>query len=284
MPSEKKSRRWARVFIATGVVGVLAGGVAWMALKQNPTARDVTVDVTAASASDVEHAGERRVLFAHQSVGQNILDALPSVAQNASTTPIPVHTYSSASSIQPGINETLIGENGDPLGKIAAFDQLIRSGAGDVLDVALLKLCYIDFSAEMTNADEIFARYRDTVTALERDYPNVEFLYATTPLVTDRDLVERAKNLLGRGMDRHPDANVMREGFNAQMRKEFGDSGRLFDVALLESAGTDGVASVRLDGDREYLALDEQISSDPGHLNHEGGMVLGAALLKLLAN
>ena len=79
------------------------------------------------------------------------------------------------------------------MGKIAEFDRVIRSGIGDSVDVAVLKLCYVD----VREGDDVNAVFEHTGTRWRRSnatIPDVTFLYMTVPLTTEfGGPLERAK-------------------------------------------------------------------------------------------
>ena len=229
------------------------------------------------------------MFFGHQSVGANILDATPSVFAAAGVeAPEIVESEDATVRSGPLILHSYIGRNRDPLGKIAEFDRVIRNGVGDSVDVAVLKLCYIDVR-EGDDVNAIFDAYRETLAALERDYPDVAFVYMTTPLSTEfGGSLERAKrrikDLLGRDNLFVPAHNVAREELNALIRAEYGDSGRLFDIAAVQSTGEDGNRRVRSHGSSEYFAMESYLASDPGHLNPAGGEIVASAFLATVAD
>ena len=59
----------------------------------------------------------------------------------------------------------------------------MRGGMGRHVDVALMKFCYVNFTTS-ADVNALFARYRDTMGALERDFPNATFIHVTMPLTT----------------------------------------------------------------------------------------------------
>lgn len=229
-------------------------------------------------------AAGTRVFFAHQSVGRNILDALPDVYGERGVDAPPVVKDTAPRPEQGGyIQHVNVGTNGDPLGKIREFDAIVRGGVGDTVDVAVLKLCYEDVRTDTTDVGTIFDTYAATIAALEQDYPEVTFLYATVPLTTERGPLGRVKALLGRGDRLGPEHNVERERLNEMLRTTFASSGRLFDIARLQSTTPDGA---RLVGERRgdpYEAMHEAYASDPGHLNAYGAARAAEAFLALVA-
>jgi DNA-binding cell septation regulator SpoVG len=149
-----------------------------------------------------------------------------------------------------------------------------------------MKFCWVDIYSN-TDVDALFARYRDTMAALERDFPNVTFIHVTVPLVTERQglfskLKTRLKTVLGRSDVNHPLANVARERLNALIRSEY--AGRhLFDLAAIQSTRPDGTrVSGRYDN-QAYFALYDGYASDDVHLNAVGSKIAATAFLEAIA-
>ncbi len=214
-----------------------------------------------------------RLYFGHMSVGFNILDgvaALYSEKGVAAPALLGVDLGDAVQALPEGgvVLHSEIGVNGDPLGKLANFDAALRSGlAGDV-DVAVLKFCYVDVRAT-TDVEALFAAYSATMEALERDYPEVTFLYTTVPLtVPEPGLKGAVKAVLGRT------DNPARERYNALVRAKYSATGRLFDIAATEATAPDGTRSA---------ALYPGYASDGAHLNASGSALVAAELLRLVA-
>ena len=110
------------------------------------------------------------MFFGHQSVGSNIVDALPEVFDTAGVEALEIVESRGPSGLRPGAPPHVHRQNGDPLGKIAEFDRFIRGGVGDAVDVASSS-CATSTSTRATTSGEVFEAYRDTMAALERDYP-----------------------------------------------------------------------------------------------------------------
>jgi hypothetical protein len=241
------------------------------------------IAVTGISKADLERAGRTRVFFGHQSVGMNILDGVPGVFA-AQGVPVPPIQDRRTTADTPGgfIAQSLIGDNTDPLRKIQDFDAVIRSGGlGSQLDVAVLKFCYIDV-VPGTEVDTLFATYRDTLAALQRDYPQVTFVKVTVPLTTDPPLLSRLQRAV-RGDDSYgAAANVTRARLNELIRKEYADD-HLFDLAAVESTAPDGSRMSGRSGGRPYFALADGYAADPGHLNADGSHRAATAFLAAIA-
>lgn len=268
------------VVVATlGVGAVVAlGTVLWA----NPADGD-PFETPIATSDDLEAFAGHRVFFGHQSVGFNILDALPGVFQEEGVK-APSVFQSREAPAGAAIVHTAIGQNGHPLEKIAEFDRIMRGGMADAVDVAIVKLCYVDFREGKVDGDEVFVAYRDTLAALTRDYPGTAFVAATSPLTTERGPLGKVKASLGRGDKLGPEHNVVREQFNALMRAEYTEPGTLFDIAAIQSTDSDGERiSYERQGD-SYYAMDKAYASDPGHLNSSASAVAASAFVAVLAD
>lgn len=271
------------ILIILAVALTVAGGAYFM-LRPEPVARQVPFKAAQATAADLGAVTKARVFFAHQSVGGNIIEALPEVYRAMQSPPPAIITQGvKLPPLGSFIVHTEIGTNGDPLGKIAEFDRLLRDGLAEKVDVAILKLCFVDFNAE-TDANTIFASYRTAMTSLEHAYPDVAFVYTTVPLMADRDLYGRLKALLGRGQEYDPSHNAARERYNSLVRAEYGATGRLLDVAAVESAGHRDALSYKLSPSGEFLAMDPNLTSDGGHLNSDGADLVARYWLSLVAH
>ena len=256
---------------------------AWM-LRPDPVVRSEAYAVPAPTADQLAAVAETRFFFAHQSVGESLVAALPEVFEAGGVDAPPTVVLGDAVPEGSGVViETMIGDNGDPIGKVAEFDRILRGGLADQIDVALLKLCFVDIHAD-TDVEPVFEAYRDTLASLERDFPDITFMYSTVPLMHERDLFLRAKRLLGRGAEFDPIHNVTRERLNALLRAEYGGTGRLFDPATMEAAGTVGKVETLGSSEGEFLALRGGLATDSGHLTPEGAVLIGGGLVAALAD
>lgn len=256
-----------------------------MAVNMNP--------VSAIADTELAAAAGTRVFFGHQSVGGNVLDGVADVYAARGLPAPDLVEAGDASGVAARSSEgrgglwshAYLGQNGDPFGKIEDFDARIRGGVGREVDVAFMKLCYVDVT-HSTDVDALFTRYRETMAALGRDFPDVEFLHVTTPLTTEADLPSRLKSmvkgLLGRdGVEGSAD-NAARERFNSMMRDEY-DADRLFDLAGIESTLPDGTRASGSHDGQSWFALYDGYASDSGHLNEDASAMAAAHLLALVA-
>lgn len=272
--------------VAPGAAGAPPLGATQAA---DPTQAGRPTQTTAPADGDaLARAARTRVFFGHQSVGANIIGAIPTVYAEAGRQAPQVVQLTTSTTLPSGASgwfgEAFIGQNGDPLGKIADFDSRVRGGLGAQVDVAFMKLCYIDINAG-TDVEAVFARYRATMDALERDYPSVTFLHVTTPLTTEpglkAQLKSKVKSLLGGSSNPMAADNAARERYNALMRKTYGGD-HLFDLARYEATTPDGkVVRGEYDG-QPYYALYDGYAADPGHPNPQASAAFASRLLDLV--
>jgi hypothetical protein len=280
------TRRWWLVAVgaAVAVVGLVGGLVLLDDDAGAVAANEVVGGIGGSdvSAADLEKVARTRVYFGHQSVGNNILDGVAAVFTAHGVQAPPIKQQRAAPDAAGGfIAHSLIGENTRPIGKIEDFAAVLRAGMGRHVDVAVMKLCYVDITPD-TDVDALFATYRNTISALEKEFPDVTFVKATVPLTTRPGRVGRLKLWLKSDDGYGSAANATRERLNELIRREY-RGGNLFDVAAVESTGPGGSrVSGRHDG-RPYFALVDDYAADPGHLNASGAQRAARAWLAAVA-
>lgn len=218
------------------------------------------------TAAQWQALASRRVVFAHQSVGRNILGGVTALAGAAGVT-LPISETRDGAAA-PGIAHFGVGANGDPLGKVRDFASVMDGAASGHADIALLKMCFIDFSG---GADPLVVAgaYCDTLAHLQQRHPDTTFAAVTAPLTTVQSGPKAfVKKLLGRPLDGLAE-NARREVFNRVLRERFGPAGRLFDLAAIEGGGAG--------------RLNPALSSDGGHLNDAGARLVAQRFVAFLA-
>ena len=198
--------------------GVLVAAVALAAawLVRSPGMND-PVAVDGPTESELQVAGKTTVLFGHQSVGMNILDGVSGVYASADLDAPAIEEVSGSSKAT--FRHAFVGKNGDPIGKFDAFAEVLNGPAGEEVDVALMKLCYVDINAT-TDVDAVFDAYVAMMAEVEAAHTNMRFLYTTAALTSDRNWKGRVKAALGRGDRMGPADNVARERYNAMIREK----------------------------------------------------------------
>lgn len=236
----------------------------------------VTRPAAEPTADQWQRVAGMRVLFAHQSVGGNIIEG---IEHEAAVHRVPlVLTESRAALAGAGIQHFKVGRNEDPEGKLADF-RAVLNGETTPPDVALLKFCYIDFHAG-TDPDKLAQDYIAALDELVRAHPGTVFVPTTSPLTTVQTGPRAwVKKLLGKEPAGVED-NARRHAFNAIVRSRYGSDPRLFDIAALES----GNGKHRVEaGGAQLEVLDPALTVDGGHLNEAGQRLLGNALVAHLA-
>jgi hypothetical protein len=272
--------------LAAGVTLMIAGITLWV-LMSRETSKEGPMTSLGKVASgiapdDLAKVSGMKIFFGHQSVGMNILDGVPGVYAAHHMAAPPIEQDRTRAGQDGGfIDHAYIGENEKPLTKIQDFDTQMRSGLGQQVDVAMMKFCYVDITTH-TDVTALFTRYRETMAALEQDFPDVTFVHVTVPLMTEPGLLSRLKSWLTGSSRYGPAENAARERLNALIRREYAGD-HLFDLAAIESTAPDGSRSAGTYRDQPYYRLYDGYASDSGHLNGEGARIAAAAWLQAIA-
>lgn len=228
------------------------------------------------SAAEWQTLAKTRVVFGHQSVGQNILSGVQTLAAQAGIN-LPV-TESRGPAVSGGITHFFVGHNEDPLSKFKDFTSTLENGMAQNADIALMKLCYIDFNSS-TNAKQLAEQYIAMLDRLSQQFPNITFVAVTAPLtIMQTGPKAWIKRLLGRTPSGYAD-NARRQEFNDLLRARYSQQGRLFDLARIEA---EGAGVLECDG-RPIEVLNPTLTYDGGHLNAQGEQRLAQAFLTFLA-
>ena len=229
---------------------------------------------------DLERVARARIYFGHQSVGKNVLDGLRELSA-AEGVALNIEELPRAASLnRPGIGHVFVPENGDPLRKLASFQQAL--GRDAPIELALVKFCYVDIKAD-TDMRALFDAYRQTIDELRATNPRTTFVHVTLPLTTVQTGPKAwAKRLLGRAPYGTLD-NVKRDEYNALLRRTYVGREPIFDLARIESIAADGTqATVEWNGTRAP-AMVNAYTDDGGHLNRDGRLRAARELVRVLA-
>lgn len=228
--------------------------------------------------------GKCKIIFGHQSVGENIIDGVRDIIHDRSDIKLNiVGTENNDDTKTGGIAHFKIGENTKPLTKINEFSDIVNNAWGGKADVALFKFCYVDFNKN-TNVDSIFKQYQDTITRLKNKYPDMVFIHATVPLVEmQKGLKAWIKKIIGRSDD-NAESNMIRNQYNDLLRQSYFNNEPVFDIAELESTYPDGRRESFVVNGKEYFALAPVYTDDGGHLNQIGRKHIAEQFLLVLIN
>ncbi len=196
----------------------------------------------------LDAARNLKCYFGHQSVGGNILEGLENLAAKE-----PVRYKLGIVESPPagwfkantGLGHDQIGENGQPESKVRDFAARLRKrpAHGANLDLALMKICFVDISPD-TDVKKVWGNYLETMQSLKKEFPNLKLVFCTCPIVSTQD-------------------NNRREQFNNEVRTYCKKSGDLlFDIADIESYTPQG-ALCQLNSQRALCRLYSEDNEHP---------------------
>ena len=233
-----------------------------------------------------EGLSRKRVLFGHQSVGNNMLAGVDELLKEHPAIELTVRSITGPEELAPGtLAHFQVGKNENARSKIEDFDAKIRQGLGGQVDIALFKFCFVDIDAG-TDVESLFTEYKATMAALRRDYPGVAFVHVTVPLLRKEKTTLKGyvKKILGRSDGFFAERqNVKRNRYNELLLRHYAGSEPVFDLASIQAAHQDGTHEVFTSGSRSYQALAPEYTDDGGHLNALGRRVVAEQFLIFLA-
>ncbi|MFO0726317.1 MAG: SGNH/GDSL hydrolase family protein [Myxococcota bacterium] len=254
---------------------VLASGALFWACAGRETEPSAPPAVSANAREDLAKLSRLRVFFGHQSVGENIVHGLQSAAESAGVSELVVLPWSGTATA-PGFYHAPIGQNRDPASKLRAFEAVLDSPGAASLDVALMKLCYVDIDRTV-DPDRVLSDYLDTVRRIRAKHPRLRLVHVTTPLMVPEGyskLKTTVKSLFGVEND-----NLRRNRYNRRLQEALAGE-PIFDLAAAEAQRQDG-SRVEDDG---MLGLAAEYTTDGGHLNALGQRKLALALARALGS
>lgn len=284
MQEQLNRRQAGRLLAALAIVPGMAS-MTGRALGSVPAAAGANAGpgLPASLAADLDLLRQKRVLFLHHSVGDNILEGLRAIeTKSAAAARVTIQDVSAAAQGSAGLFEIRGGENGKPYSKIEAFEAVLSSSATGPLDLALMKLCYVDFDPS-TDARALFDRYARAVETVTKARPGLRLVHATTPLTQyPTELKWRVYRMVGKPVW-EDEANLKRAKYNELIRSTFAGA-PLLDIAQLESTRPDGSREAyRLRGET-FQALYPGFTEDDGHLNPAGQAVVSPAAIQVIAD
>ncbi len=217
------------------------------------------------TASKLEALKSKRIMFGHQSVGANMVSGISNLYNSYGVTPPTQMDAGLINSTSGGFfADFYVGVNEDPLSKITDFNSMVHT-YHNKLDIAFMKFCYIDIVAG-TDILQVFTAYKAMMDGLVAEFPDITFIYVTGAL--DGYSVAAA---------------VVREQLNNMIRNEYASTGRLFDLAEVESTAPNGTRSGGISDGNQYYQSYDDYTSDGAHLNSTGIQVVDEALFNFLA-
>jgi len=226
----------------------------------------------------------KRILFGHQSVGDNIMEGISDLIRAEPKIGLRVIGIEDASSAEESfLAHGKIGKNRFPGLKTDEFARLLEGGLASQVDIAFHKYCFADID-EGTDVAAVFEHYKTVMARLKSEYPRIIFVHVTTPLMLAQSGPKAVvKKILGRQPDHYAD-NMQRERFNDLMRREYGGREPLFDLAAAESSRPDGGRETISFGGMTSRTLLPSYTTDGGHLNEVGRKHVATELLVSLSD
>ncbi|WP_321371039.1 hypothetical protein [uncultured Desulfuromusa sp.] len=232
--------------------------------------------------NSVDSLMQKRIFFGHQSVGENILHGVE-LYDGKLTLAIdhikdkPVKEYADT-----GILHRRVGRNNYPETKIDEFVKVIDEELQGKVDIAFLKLCYVDITSDR-DIHALLSYYKKNMDYLKEKYPEVAFVHLTVPLRENTETWKtQLKSLLGKDDIWEYADNIKRNQYNQMLLNEYQGKEPIFDVAKIESTSLSGeTASFKYKGN-QYLALAADLTYDGGHLNDAGSLHVATELLRYL--
>lgn len=234
----------------------------------------------------LEQLGRKRILFGHQSVGDNIIEGIRNLTTTSQSVHLNITDESITSTKEPGLYHFYVGENDNPESKVYHFVNVVQSADGDA-DIALFKFCFVDVMGS-TDVERLFAIYRTEMGKLREQFPSVTFVHVTIPLTAVQTGPKAwFKRLMGRplgGPVGGEPANRRRERYNELLRGEYSGREPIFDLAAAEATDHEGNWRRFVPGQGEpWGALLAEYTHDGGHLNTLGRKTCAERLLVTLA-
>lgn len=211
----------------------------------------------------------KRTVFGHQSVGWQVLQGVGMWADEFNQPDPTFPDYEGGGLPGSGgfLGHFYAGTNGNAFTKTAEFLSHLQNGLASQVDIVVLKFCYADLrSGSGYTPAQMFTEYKSWVDTVESTYPALTVIYATQAIV------------MGENSDGAN--NGLRQTFNNLVRAEYGASGRLWDVADIQSTDPDG--NKVLYGGVESL-YSGYASPDQRHIYGLGRTTVSAPLLQIIA-
>ncbi len=225
---------------------------------------------------------ELKVFFGHQSVGRDILNGVQANLTDMDGMELEIREFRNPTRMTKGLLlHAPIGRNGTAESKIDDFVKLMCGEMGESVDVAMMKLCFVDISGT-DDADKLFEYYISGMQRIRSRRPQLTLVHCTVPITAGESRAKSfVKNILGKSTV--GDANYLRNRYNRLLIQHFGTTEPVFDIAGRQALHENGtVESFHYKGGK-YLCFRPDLTDDGGHPNADGSALLGEELLNVLA-
>ena len=234
---------------------------------------------------------QKKIFFGHQSVGYNIITGIEQMVKEHPNIRLKFVKTTQADDVKgPVFAHDWIGKNMHPESKINAFRKILQGGLGEKIDIAFMKMCYVDVTSS-TNIQKLVQEYTQNMAELGSQFSDITFIHLTVPLTAQPKGVQAIKQtgksvikkIIGKPVFDYKD-NINRNKLNEMLKAEYADKAPFFDLALLEAAGLDGEPSFFIHDGGQIMTLANEYTNDGGHLNAEGSRRIAEQLLIFLTN
>ena len=224
---------------------------------------------------------QKRIFFAHQSVGNNIVEGLSLFTAGHNLPSFNISDQLSPSG--PLFYHKLIGQNTKPQSKLDDLLSFMHAHNTAAFDFVIFKLCYIDVDNKC-DINTLYTSYNQCFEQLENEFSDTVFIHCTVPVKTEpQGIVNWTRKKLG-NISHISYSNMARFKFNQLLRKKYSDNNRLFDIARLESTSLDGKHKSSKTNGVKYDFLLPEYTYDGGHLNTQGSEYIANFLYTMLEN
>ncbi len=231
----------------------------------------------------LSNLSDKKIFFAHQSVGFNIIDGIKDLMKSSSVKLSIVELKKIHPLTESGFYHARVGKNGDPFSKIDDFAKQIDAGIGGTADIAFLKFCFVDIRSQ-TDIQKVLNYYIQVMEKLEEKYPQTKFVHLTVPLSTTITTWKtRIKILMGKKDIWEYDSNIRKNEYNRMLKNHYAGKEPVFDLAAYESKLPDGRRSKFTKDGKDYFDLASEYAHDEGHLNEKGRKWIAKQFLYFLS-
>lgn len=234
----------------------------------------------------------QKIFFGHQSVGNNIIEGISAIKEKYTFVKLNILEGRDSDTFSNGVfAHDKIGDNHDPISKIDDLYTVIKTNGSSHIDVAFLKLCFVDVDST-SDVDAIFNYYRTKMKLLKEEFPETLLVHFTVPLLrAEKKLsISSVKKMIKKSLGKKSndffddENNIARNRFNYLLVSEYEGKEAVFDIAKIESTKLDGQRTSFRQGGKIFYSLVPDYTNDGGHLNEKGRKVVAEQLLVFLAS
>lgn len=224
---------------------------------------------------------DSRILFAHKSVGNNILSGLKDLSDETGIELNVKKIDNKPIESKKIFAHSMGGKNDYPKTKIDSFTAKLKELNNELVpEVAFLKLCYVDIKPN-TDVNELFSYYKEKIESLKKEKPDTTFVHLTVPLQSNPNSIKtKIKRLIGRQIWEEA-SNIKRNEFNQLINKSYKGE-PIFDIARIESTRKDGSREQFMEDGKVYYSMSPEYTTDGGHLNKLGENIVATEMVNFL--